>query len=89
MSDSNSPKPESTDQNSVERAVFSMQHCPVTQQANNVLRSTKETRRALRRLRQSLMNCDRCSAIEHCELRDHFNMQVDQAIAQINEEWGW
>ena len=89
MSDSNRFKPDSADQNSVERAAFSMQHCPVTQQANNVVRSSKETRRALRRLRQSLMNCNRCSAFEMCDLREHFNMQVDQAISQINEEWGW
>jgi len=82
-------KPDSADQISVERAAFSMQHCPVIQQANNVVRSSKETRRALRRLRQSLMNCDICPALEQCDLREHFNMQVDKAISQINEEWGW
>jgi len=89
MSEPNKFKSESADPDAVEKATFSMQHCPVNQYANNVLRSSKETRRALRRLRQILMNCDICPAIEQCDLREHFNMQVDQAIAQINEEWGW
>lgn len=89
MSDINNFKPETVDPDSVERASFSMQHCTVTQKANTVLRSGKETQRALRRLRQSLMNCDVCPAFEQCELREQFNLQVDQVIAEINEEWGW
>jgi hypothetical protein len=89
MNDSSRFIPESGDQESVEKADFSMQHCPVIQQANNVVRSSKETRRALRRLRQSLMNCETCPAFGKCELREQFSIQVDQAITQINEEWGW
>ena len=89
MNDSNRFKLESADQESVERAALSMQHCPVTQQANNVVRSSKETRRALRQLRQNLMNCETCPAFGKCELREQFSIQVDQAITQINEEWGW
>ena len=89
MSELSSSKPKSADPDSAERAVFSMQHCLVTQQANNVLRSGKETQRALRRLRQSLLNCEICPAFEECELREQFNLQVDQVIAEINEEWGW
>ena len=53
MSDINNFKPETVDPDSVERASFSMQHCTVTQQANTVLRSGKETQRALRRLRSA------------------------------------
>jgi hypothetical protein len=72
-----------------EEAVYSMLHCPVKQYANNVTRSGKETLRGLRLLRKSLMNCEICSAFGQCQLREHFNMQVDQVIAQIVEEWGW
>ncbi len=89
MSELSSSKPKSGGPDSAERAVFSMQHCLVTQQANYVLRSSKETQRALRRLRQSLLNCDICPAFEECELREQFNLQVDLVIAEINEEWGW
>ena len=89
MSELSSFKPKSADGDSAESAVFSMQHCLVTQQANNVLRSSKETQRALRRLRHSLLNCEICPAFEDCELREQFNLQVDLVIAEINEEWGW
>ncbi len=89
MSELSSSKSKLADPDSAERAVFSMQHCLVTQQANNVLRSSKETQRALRRLRQSLLNCEICPAFEECELREQFNLQVDLVMAEINEEWGW
>ena len=89
MSELSSSKSKLADPDSAERAVFSMQHCLVTQQANYVLRSSKETQRALRRLRQSLLNCEICPAFEECELREQFNLQVDLVIAEINEEWGW
>jgi hypothetical protein len=89
MSDSknSSHKPAEIDLSDVE--AFSMQHCPIIQQANQVLRSSKETQRALRRFQESLMNCDVCLAIDRCELREHFNIQVDRAIAEVLEEWGW
>ena len=89
MSDWRSFQPDSADPDSDERIVFSMQHCLITQQTYNVMRSSKETQRALRRLRQSLLNCEICPAFEECELREQFNLQVDLVIAEINEEWGW
>ena len=89
MSELSSFKPKSADSDSAERAVFSLQNCLVTQLANHVLRSSKETQRALRRLRQSLLNCEICPAFEDCELREQFNLQVDLVIAEINDEWGW
>ena len=89
MSNILSFQPESADPDPVEKGVFSMQRCLIYQEANNVLRTSTETVRALRRLRQSLMNCDICPVIEQCELREDFNLQVDQVIAEINEEWGW
>ncbi len=89
MSDLRSIRPGNADPKSLERDEFTMQHCLVTQQTNKVLRSGKETQRALRHLRQSLLNCETCSIYEECELREQFNLQVDIVIADINEEWGW
>ncbi|MFC1922776.1 hypothetical protein ACFLY4_05750 [Chloroflexota bacterium] len=89
MNEFNRFKRKSTNPESVERAAFSMRHCPITNLTNNVLRASKETQRALRQLRQSLMDCHVCTAYENCELREHLNMQVDQVISEINEEWGW
>jgi hypothetical protein len=80
---------ESADPDPVDEKVFSMQQCLIFQDANNVLRTSKDTLRALRSLRQSLLNCEICPAIKQCELRENFNVQVDLVIAEINEEWGW
>ena len=66
-----------------------MQNCPVIQQTNKVLRSSKDTKRGLQFLRNSLMNCDACKEYEICELRERLNSQVDNVIAEIIEEWGW
>ncbi len=89
MSEYKHIKPEPADSDSSELEAFSMQHCPVTQHAKSALLSSKETRRALRQLRQSLLNCELCPAIKQCELREDFNLQLDIAVAEINEEWGW
>lgn len=89
MNDAKRTKSESADPKSVKRDEFTMQHCLLTQHTNKVLRSGKETQQALRHLRQSLLNCETCSAYEECELREEFNLQVDIVIAEINEEWGW
>lgn len=89
MSELSSSKSKSADPDSDERAVLILQNCLVPQQANYVLKASKETQGALRRLRQSLLNCEMCTAFEECELREQFNLQVDLVIAETNEEWGW
>jgi hypothetical protein len=81
--------PDSDDRHKAENGVFSMQHCFIQQEANDVLKTSRVTLRALRRLRQSLLNCEICPEIEQCELRENFNAQIDLVIAEINEEWGW
>jgi hypothetical protein len=89
MSDFESNTPESEDSDSLELEAFSTGYCPVTQCAKNALLASKETQHALRQLRQSLLNCEICPAFKQCELREDFNLQIDIAIAEINEEWGW
>jgi hypothetical protein len=65
------------------------QQCPINEQANIALKSSKETRQAIRRLRESLLNCGVCPHFHKCELQEEFNLQIDLVIAEINEEWGW
>jgi hypothetical protein len=64
-------------------------NCSITLAANQALRACKTTRSALQRLRDSLITCPNCPAVERCELHEHFNLLVDQAVAAIHEEWGW
>ena len=89
MNDARRIKSDSADPLSVNKDEFTMQHCLLTQQTNKVLRSGKETQRALRHLRHRLLNCETCSVYGECELREEFNLQVDIVIAEINDEWGW
>ena len=66
-----------------------IQNCPIAQSADKALRASKATRLALHRLRESLINCTSCPIYGSCELGEHFNLLVDQAVAEIIEEWGW
>lgn len=89
MNDSKNPYQDLNDSPLSEEAKMAMRHCPVARQANNVVRSSKETLRAIRRLRRSLLECQRCPAFVDCELREQFNQEVDVVIAEILDEWGW
>lgn len=75
---------DSNDEESIPR-----KDCPVKDQAKIALKSGKETKRALRSLRESLLRCDICPQYPQCEFQEEFNLQIDLVIADINEEWGW
>jgi len=64
-------------------------NCPISLAANQALRACKTARCALQNLRECLFKCPDCAAVENCELHEHFNQLVDQAVAAIREEWGW
>ena len=66
-----------------------MLNCPINIAANRALRTCKITRCALQILRDCLINCPDCPAVDSCELHEDFNQLVDQAVAGIREEWGW
>jgi hypothetical protein len=66
-----------------------LQPCPVAIQAKEVLRASQETAFAMRNLRRTFMECEHCPDFGDCELREEFNRQVDLAIAELLEEWGW
>jgi hypothetical protein len=40
-------------------------------------------------IEQALRSCSECSIVARCEQREQFNLQVDQAVSRIIEEWGW
>ena len=89
MSNFDSMTPDQIDFDSEENDSFSMQQCPVAEQADNALKSSVEARQAIRRFRQTLLNCDMCPLFSRCDLREEFNVQIDLVIAEILEEWGW
>ena len=81
--------PDQFEPDSNDEDLINIQHCPVREQATVAMKSSKETRRALRRLRETLLNCGICPAVNQCEFQEEFNLQIDMVIAEINEEWGW
>jgi hypothetical protein len=63
--------------------------CKIANLIEQALRSCSATRDALSQLRESLISCSECSIVARCEQREQFNLQVDQAVSRIIEEWGW
>ena len=63
--------------------------CQISQTAEQALVACASMRDAVQQLRDRLINCHHCSAVDKCDLHEHFNLLVDQSIAEINEEWGW
>jgi len=66
-----------------------LHNCSISLAANQALRACKATRVALQQLRENIFNCPHCPAVEDCELPEHFNLLVDQAVSNLIEEWGW
>lgn len=64
-------------------------NCPVPKAADQALQASNKIRRSLQTLRENLIGCAECIEFSHCKLSEHFNHLVDQAIAEIIEEWGW
>ena len=73
-----------------ESAISGIQYCPIARFAHQALHASKTTQLALHNLREScFINCANCPVSRSCELSEHFNLLVDQAVAEILEEWGW
>lgn len=66
-----------------------LQPCPVAKQTKKVLQSSQEIALAMSELRRLFMECEHCPAFGNCDLREEFNKQVDLAIAELLDEWGW
>jgi hypothetical protein len=65
------------------------QDCLIPMAADQALAACVSMRVALQKLRDRLISCYQCSAFDDCHLHEHFNLLVDQAIEEINEDWGW
>ena len=64
-------------------------NCMITTAAEQTLAACASTRTALQQLRDHLIGCQICPAVDKCDLYEHFNLKVDQSLAEINDEWGW
>jgi hypothetical protein len=64
------------------------QPCPVLAKAKQALASGQEFLRALRGFRSSLQRCEACPVLEDCPMQTDLQSQINQAIAEITEEWG-
>lgn len=72
-----------------EANIAALQNCSISLAANQTLRACKATRSALGSLREGLISCPHCPAVNRCELHEYFNLLIDQAVAALSEEWGW
>lgn len=64
-------------------------NCSISLAGDNALLACKNTCSALKELRESLIKCHDCPMLERCELPEHLNLLVDQAVSALSEEWGW
>ena len=64
-------------------------HCPIVDQVRAVLDASREALSALLQLRDGLIGCEACPEARHCELREDYHAQVDHALSELCEEWGW
>ena len=62
--------------------------CPVQDETESVLERSKDLRRAVRRLKNSMGACRHCAARQDCPVLTNFHLAVNQAIGEFIEELG-
>jgi hypothetical protein len=72
---------------SIKRHPTTPPDCPVLEPARKAMRSGQDFNRALRRLRKSMLACEKCIQTDDCCFRRNFNSMVDAVIVEINAEW--
>ncbi len=65
-----------------------LENCPIRKDALRVIATSNDLRRAIRRLRRDLQNCQRCDCYEECSLWASFRHEIDAAVADVRAEWG-
>lgn len=63
--------------------------CQTSVAFKSALTSSQQTKRILKRLRRSILDCELCTVFRQCELREIFISRIDSVVAGINDEWGW
>jgi len=63
------------------------QDCPVANQAEEVLETSQQLAKAMRRLRRMIRNCHICESAPVCPVMNEFNASFLEALAEITEEW--
>lgn len=87
MRDSRAPKTDRENRRLPSRPNGGTLACPVRVSTRRVTSQSRDLKRALRRLREDLRACRRCQRAASCSFLKAFNAQVDQAIAEVVEEW--
>jgi hypothetical protein len=62
--------------------------CKVMIDAKAVLSASGDLTKAMQKLRHSKKLCKKCLKLHNCEVWKDFTSQIDQAIIEVNEEWG-
>ena len=62
-------------------------HCPLSHYAEQARKAGVNLLRAMRQLQRSAAACPACPRQAGCCLREVFNAEIDELIAEINEEW--
>ncbi len=65
-----------------------MENCPIRKDAGQVMATTHDLRRFIRRLRRNLERCRPCEYFDDCSLWVNFHRLIDASIAELNIEWG-
>lgn len=63
--------------------------CPLQQCARQAVRSGRNFRRDIRKLRRTQEHCKLCPLEHECETRMAFEELVELVVSDINQEWGW
>jgi hypothetical protein len=62
--------------------------CPILLEAKNVLDTTQDLHRMIRKLRRSTQRCPTCPDSLECPTMRYFAHAVDTAIREVRQEWG-
>ena len=65
-----------------------MVECPIKKDAREARILGRDMVRLLRKLRRDARYCRRCELSATCQLPEQFQSQVEEAILEINIEWG-
>jgi hypothetical protein len=66
----------------------SQMDCPVKKNFEKTLLAVKEFGKAMRSLRRTQSQCDRCPTASACPLQQQVGQAIEEAVLEIAEEWG-
>jgi hypothetical protein len=61
--------------------------CPVYKQSVEVLETSQQLAKSMRRLRRMIRKCLDCKEQADCPVMEEFNASFLEALAEISEQW--